>query len=148
MLPEDVRFTIAGFIHPSVDVSVFARHPRVDIVGAVHDLAPLFNRHRVFVAPTRFAGGLPFKVQEAAAFGVPMVVTSLLASQVGWKDDEELLSAAADDAKGFASHVARLYQDSALWARLRDGALKAVERDCAPARFRQDLSSILQACIA
>ncbi|MBF0869361.1 glycosyltransferase [Gluconobacter japonicus] len=148
VLPEDVRFTIAGFIHPSVDVSVFARHPRVDIVGAVNDLAPLFDRHRVFVAPTRFAGGLPFKVQEAAAFGVPMVITSLLASQVGWKDGEELLSAAADDAEGFASGVARLYQDSALWARLRDGALKAVERDCAPARFRQDLSSILQACIA
>ena len=131
-----------------MDVSAFARHPRVDIVGPVHDLAPLFNRHRVFVAPTRFAGGLPFKVQEAAAFGVPMVVTTLLADQVGWKDDVELLSAPADDAKEFASDVARLYQDSTLWARLRSEALKAVERDCAPARFRQDLSKILEAYIA
>ncbi|MCW2264981.1 GT2 family glycosyltransferase [Gluconobacter cerinus] len=148
LVPSDVRFTIAGFIHPSVDVSAFARHPRVDIVGPVHDLAPLFNRHRVFVAPTRFAGGLPFKVQEAAAFGVPMVVTTLLAGQVGWTDDVELLSAPADDAKEFASDVARLYQDSTLWARLRSEALKAVERDCAPARFRQDLSKILEACIA
>lgn len=148
MLPTDVRFTIAGFIHPSVDVSVFARHPRVDIVGAVHDLAPLFDQHRVFVAPTRFAGGLPYKVQEAASLGLPMVVTSLLASQVGWQDSVELLSAPADNAAEFASSIARLYQDSALWTQLRNAALKAVERDCAPARFRQDLSAILQGCMA
>ncbi|QDH16620.1 glycosyltransferase [Swingsia samuiensis] len=147
LLPPDVRFTIAGFVHPSVDISVFARHPRVDAVGAVKDLSQLFNQHRVFVAPTRFAGGLPFKVQEAAAYGLPMVVTTLLQKQVNWEDGRELLAVSAADPEGFASAVARVYQNGEVWQLLRNEALEAIKRDCSPERFRQDLSNILQNCI-
>lgn len=147
VLPADVKFSIAGFISPSVDMSPFALHPRVDIVGAVHDLGPLFDRHRVFVAPTRFAGGLPFKVQEAASLGVPMVVTSLLASQVGWENGKQLLHAGIDDAKSFADAIVRLYQDGELWTRLRNEALSSIREECSPAKFRRDLDQIIQTCI-
>ncbi|GBR52889.1 glycosyltransferase [Neokomagataea thailandica NBRC 106555] len=147
VLPSDVKFTIAGFISQSVDMSPFALHPRVDIVGAVHDLEPLFNRHRIFVAPTRFAGGLPFKVQEAASLGIPMVVTSLLASQVGWDNGKQVLHAGINDAKSFADAIVRLYQDRELWGQLRNEALTAIREDCSPAKFRRDLDQIIQACI-
>ncbi|EHH68826.1 glycosyltransferase [Gluconobacter morbifer] len=145
-LAPEVRFTIAGFVSPSVDMSVFARHPRVDIVGAVGDPRPLFDRHRVFVAPTRFAGGLPFKVQEAAAYGLPMVVTTLLQEEVGWTSGQELLSASAQDPTGFATAIGQLYQD--LWIRLRAGALSAVKKDCSPELFQKALKDILENCVA
>ena len=35
----------------------------------------LYDRARLFIAPTRFASGLPHKIHEAAAFGLPVVTT-------------------------------------------------------------------------
>ena len=147
-LPPDVGFTIAGYINPSVDMTPFAQHPRIDIAGPVEDLAALFAMHRVFVAPTRFAGGLPFKVQEAAGYGLPVVATELIRSQVGWAEGEEILSAGADDPQGFAAQVVDLHENAGLWEQIRRGGLDAVKRDCAPERFIHDLLGILQSCIA
>ncbi|MBS1101497.1 glycosyltransferase [Gluconobacter sp. Dm-62] len=147
VLPPDVHFTIAGFVGPDVDMTVFSTSSRVEIVGPVGDPHELFDRHRVFVAPTRFAGGIPFKIHEAASYGLPQVVTTLLQEQLGWVNGAELLAAPADDPQAFATAVARLYQDGELWETLRAGALAAVERDCSPVHFRQALSEIVQSCI-
>jgi glycosyltransferase involved in cell wall biosynthesis len=99
------------------------------VLGTVADLGPLYDRARVFIAPTRFAAGIPYKVHHAAAHGLPTVVTGLLAEQLGWRDGHELL--AAGDARGFASACARVYRDEALWRTLRAGALARLETDCA-----------------
>jgi hypothetical protein len=47
----------------------------VDVIlhGMVDDLGPFFDATRVFVAPHRYAGGIPRKVLDAAARGVPVV---------------------------------------------------------------------------
>ncbi|MCT6854932.1 glycosyltransferase [Bombella sp. ESL0385] len=146
-LPEDVCLHIAGYVHPSVDMTALGQHPRVEIIGPVEDLTALFDTYRVFVAPTRFAGGLPFKVQEAAARGLPMVVTDLLREEVGWQTEESLLSVPADEPMAFAVAVERLYNDEALWQRLRHSALKAVQKDTDPEHFRQALQHIVQASL-
>jgi GT2 family glycosyltransferase len=117
--------------------------PRVRLLGPVQDLTPLYAGARMFIAPTRFAAGIPMKVHQAAAHGVPTVATSLLARQLGWSDGTELL--AADDPQAFAEACARLYGDAALWARIRDGALAAVARDCSPEAFRRTVAEALAA---
>ena len=146
-LPEDVCLHVAGYVHPSVDMTPLGRHARVEILGAVDDLDALFDRYRVFVAPTRFAGGLPFKVHEAAARGLPMVVTDLLQQEVGWKAGESLLSAAVGDPAGFAAAVERLYGDEALWQRVRQSALEAVRRDTDLEQFRHRVKQIVDASL-
>lgn len=113
----------------------------IDIRGSLAELGPLYDAARVFIAPTRFAAGIPHKVHEAAAVGLPVVATSLLAAQLGWRAGEEL--SVADDAAGFAAAVARLYEDDALWQRQREAALAAVARDCDPARFRKTIDEAL-----
>jgi len=147
LLPADVRFTVVGFTHPSVDLSALARHPRVDLVGAVADLAPIYDRHRVFVAPTRFAGGLPYKVHEAAAYGIPVVATELLVRQVGWESGRDILSGGENDAEAFARAVMALYGDEALWEQVRESALDAVGADCAVSVFREALDGIVERCM-
>lgn len=147
-LADDVVLRIAGYVPPWVDMTPLARHPRVDIIGAVEDLAPLFDRHRVFVAPTRFAGGLPFKLHEAAAYGLPIVATSLLGEQVGWANGEALLTASSEAPEHFASAVRRLYDDRDLWHHLREGALASVKRDVDPAAFKKRLADIMTASFA
>ena len=56
----------------------------------VADTEPLYAAHRLFVAPARFAAGAPYKVYEAASFGLPVVATELLREQLGWEDGLEL----------------------------------------------------------
>ena len=101
-----------------------------DLVGPVDDLAGYFDQARVVVVPTRFAAGIPHKVHQSAALGVPVVATDLIAGQVGWENGRELL--AAEDAEGFADACARLFTDEALWQRLRRAALERCRQDCSP----------------
>jgi glycosyltransferase involved in cell wall biosynthesis len=88
----------------------------VHLVGRVDDLTPWYDRHRVFIAPTRFAAGVPAKVIEAACNGIPVVATPLLVRQLGWEDGIDIASGA--DAAAFALAVAALYNDSQTWTRM------------------------------
>ena len=133
------RFLVAGH---SGAASVRSRiSEKIDLLGPVADLPSLFNRSRVFVAPTRYAAGIPHKVHHAASLGVPIVVTSLLARQLGWKNEHELL--VADTAEDFAAAVSRLFHDPELWEAIRSGALNKVAEDCNPEKFREDLLRVL-----
>jgi hypothetical protein len=107
--------------------------PRIGIEGPVADLAGLFDRVRVFVAPTRYGAGIPHKVVDAARHGVPVVATGLIAAQLGWRDGDELL--VGDTPEAMAEACLALYHDQELWERLRSGALAAVRRDFDPAAF-------------
>lgn len=116
-------------------------NPAIKVLGTVPDLTPLYNQARLFVAPTRYGAGIPHKVHEAAARGVPVVATSLIAQQLGWEPEVDLL--VADNTEGFAAACVRLYQDEALWQQLQQNALKRVQAECDPMQFEATLQQIL-----
>jgi GT2 family glycosyltransferase/glycosyltransferase involved in cell wall biosynthesis len=113
----------------------------VEAKGMVDDLPPLFDRARVFVAPTRIGAGMSIKVLLAAAAGIPIVTTSLIADQLGWRDGRDLL--VADDPASFADRCATLYRDAALWHAIRESALTRAATACAPSRLRSQLERAL-----
>jgi glycosyltransferase involved in cell wall biosynthesis len=115
---------------------------RVRLLGRVDDLGPLYGESRVFVAPTRYAAGIPMKVHEAAARGLPVAATGLLAGQLGWADGEALV--VGDSAEAFAEACARLYCDPHLWETVRVGALARVRAECDPAVFAAQLAAVLE----
>ena len=98
----------------------------------------------MFVAPARFAAGIPYKVHEAASAGLPVVATSLLCRQLGWEPGRDLLAADATDPAGFARHVAALHRSETLWHELRSRAAERVAMDCGPGEFALALSMILR----
>lgn len=112
----------------------------VVFTGRLNSIDDMYNSCRVFIAPTRFAAGIPHKVHESAAKGIPAVTTSLLARQLDWTNEQELL--AADEAKDFADQCIRLHQDGELWQEIRDAGLDAVTRDCSQERFRSALAKM------
>jgi glycosyltransferase involved in cell wall biosynthesis len=145
----ETRLTVAGHIAPGVSLDRFREHPRVTLRGPVASLQPLYDSHRLFVAPTRFAAGLPYKVHEAASLGLPVVATAMLAEQLGWEDGRDLLAADATDPVRFAHHIVTLYRDPALWQRLRDAALGRVARENRPDDVRTVLTQVLgPSCVA
>ena len=77
--------------------------PSINFTGRLDSIDQMYNSCRVFIAPTRFAAGIPHKVHEAAAKGLPSVTTALLAKQLGWQDGKELLI--ADTPEGLCGAV-------------------------------------------
>lgn len=113
----------------------------LELLGSVDDLKPHFERARVVVVPTRFAAGIPLKAQQAAALGVPMVVTELIAEQLDWQIGRDLL--VASDSKLFAAECVRLYMSHELWESVRGHALERVAEDCSREKFRETLRELL-----
>jgi glycosyltransferase involved in cell wall biosynthesis len=137
-------FLIAGFgtellRHEIVD-------PTVQILGAQSDLRAIYDRARVFVVPTRYAAGIPFKAHEAAGYGVPMVVSSLIDRQLSWNHATDYF--AARDHDEMAQYCVRLYQDEQLWTQVRDSSLMRVATELSPAAFSAGLSRVLADAIA
>jgi glycosyltransferase involved in cell wall biosynthesis len=126
-----VELHVAG-INASAAVARLAGQG-VRLLGPVDDLEPVYGTRRLFVAPTRFSAGLPIKVCEAAAHGLPVVATPLLASQLGWLPGRDLL--VGDTAAGFADACIELYRDRVRWQEVRAKALRKVETQCSRTAF-------------
>lgn len=114
----------------------------VRYMGRQENILPLYDRSRVFIAPTRFAAGIPHKIHESAAYGLPVVATELLAEQLSWAHESELLTAKTDE--DFANQCVRLYTDERLWESLRNSALESLLRDCSPDIFKSNLRNIFR----
>lgn len=112
----------------------------IHFTGRLDSIEELYNSCRVFIAPTRFAAGIPHKIHEAAAKGLPSVATALLAQQLGWKDTKELL--VGDTPEAYAAACSKLYRDQALWQDVRDAGLAAITEDCSQESFRKNLAGL------
>ncbi len=134
-LGDQTTFQVAGRNHAT---QLFPLEGNgVQFLGRVPDLTSVYDSARVFVAPTRFAAGIPLKCVEAAAHGVPIVMTALLANQLGWEPEVEVLVAETEAA--FAEQCVRLYQDPDLWASIRTNALRRFETTYSPRVFAATL---------
>jgi glycosyltransferase involved in cell wall biosynthesis len=140
-LAEPVRISVVG-VNGSPRVAARAG-AEVEVTGPVQDLTGFYDRARLFVAPTRFGAGIPLKAYHAAAHGLPLVCTSLVARQLGWQDGVELL--VADDPQAFAARCAELYRDARLWRSLRHNALDRIRAECSREAFLAKLAEILRA---
>jgi GT2 family glycosyltransferase len=115
--------------------------PSIQLLGRQDDLRPLYNRARVFVVPTRYAAGLPFKAHEAAGHGVPMVVSPVIARQMQWTDGVDYF--AVCDQNPMAGCCIRLFKDEQLWEQFRTNSLARVKTELSPLTFADGVRSIL-----
>ena len=115
--------------------------PDVVLLGAIDDLTDWYNNFRIFVAPTRFAAGIPLKVLEASAHGIPVVLTPILAKQMSWRHEQEVL--VGDTAAEFAGQCKRLYNDKELWQQLREKAINRIVSEHGIIHFENCLEKVL-----
>jgi GT2 family glycosyltransferase len=113
----------------------------VTVLSNVIDLVPLYAAARVFVAPTRYSAGIPLKLFEAAARGVPIVCTPQLARQLGWQPGRDLMT--GESPVEIAQAIDRVSRDRRLWQQLRDAALLRVGDECVPEVFYERIHEVL-----
>ncbi len=138
-LGPNIPLIIAG-VNQSERVKQLA-NSAVRITGHVPDLTGLYDTARVFIAPTRYAAGIPHKVHEAAAKGVPIVATPLLAVQLGWEDGDPFL--VGGDAEAFAQKCIELHRNRDLWEKLRQAGIDRVRQECSIETFEASVEDCL-----
>ncbi|WP_395698914.1 glycosyltransferase [Aquabacterium sp.] len=111
----------------------------IRIHGQVPSVEPFQDAARVFIVPTRYAAGIPHKAHEAAAAGLPMVVTPLIAEQLGWTE----AVAVGASAQAFAEACVRLHRDDLAWQTQHRALQDLVARDCSPAAFEAAVRRIV-----
>jgi GT2 family glycosyltransferase len=143
-LPE-MRFVIAGSEAEAFVKSVGLKHD-YRVVNNPPRLRDVYKTARVMVAPTRFAGGIPMKVHEAASYGVPVVMTELLADQLGWRQYGAGIATSAPEM--MAEAIRKLVLDREAWQHCQALQTKLVAKECAPGGFDTVIRRIVAGLIA
>jgi GT2 family glycosyltransferase/glycosyltransferase involved in cell wall biosynthesis len=136
----DITFNIVGSAKSPAIKKI--KNKGVLFRGRIDSADEFYEKCRVFVAPTRFAAGIPFKIHEAASHGLPVVATQLLCDQLGWQNEEEILAARIDKLD-FAQKVITLYQDKNLWQSLQEKSIKYVGNQMSSDSYKQKIAQIL-----
>jgi hypothetical protein len=117
--------------HVELLPSFKAAPSNVRFLGFVDDLAAVYESARLVVCPVRYGGGTRVKLVEAAAWGKPIVTTTLGAEGLGMVPGRDALF--ADRPETFADACLRLMEDDALC-----GSLGASARRLAMEEFDQE----------
>jgi O-antigen biosynthesis protein len=139
----DAHLTVIGTVAPSIAERL--TRPGVTVLGRVDDPGPDLDAARVALAPTRFAAGIPHKVLETTARGLPSVVTPILAGQMGWPDGTGYRVHDWHDPAGFAGTLARLHESEEDWTRVQRAGLEQVASECDADRYRATLRRLCEA---
>ena len=89
-----------------------AERPGVAMLGHVPDLASVFGRVRLTVAPLAYGAGVKGKVLDSLAAGLPCACTAVAAE--GLDLPPALQAMTADTAEGLMDVILRLHEDEAL----------------------------------
>ena len=89
---------------------------------------------------------MPYKVHEAASYGLPVVASELLRQQLGWQDGRELIAVDVTDPAEFARRIVGLYRDPALWQVLRENALERMRAEHGRASYAAAVRQVLEVC--
>lgn len=96
----------------------------VHFAGYVDDLVSMYLTASALVAPAPMATGTPYKLLEALAVGLPVVISPELAGTIGLVHGQEALI--ADSPPTFAAAVVSLLRDPGLAARLSTAGKRIV----------------------
>jgi glycosyltransferase involved in cell wall biosynthesis len=131
---------LAGSAMPEVITELAG--PNIEVLGAVPDLADVFSRVRLSVAPLRFGAGVKGKVLTSFAAGIPCVMTPVAAE--GLELDGRLRGLVAGTAAEIATLILRLHSDEAELAVMSEACLDFVRL-----RYSEEATaSALKAAIA
>lgn len=114
-------------------------------LGFVRDIENLYPALDIAVSPSRGRGeGIPLRVQEAMAHGLPVVVTDVGGIREIINDGEDGIIVPPRNPEALADALARLVHDEALRRRLGAAARARARRDFTLDRMEKETMTILE----
>lgn len=117
-------FDIVGRLPPR-SVRKLSAADGIRVYGEVEEIRPFLAQADVSIAPMRISRGVPNKILEAMAVGVPVVATTEAVKGIRVNDEEECLL--GDTPERFAAQVIRLLSDVELRTRITKRARQRVQ---------------------
>ncbi|MGW6443649.1 glycosyltransferase [Lentzea sp. NPDC055074] len=114
----------------------------VDVIGFVEDLAPIYARARMTVAPLRYGAGVKGKIGQSISEGVPVVGTTLALEGMHLTPEQDVL--VGDSEEEIAAAIVRLMRDDDLWYRLSRSAKEQIAAQFGPQVARTVLEGLLK----
>ena len=100
-------------------------HPGLEPLGQVADLAEIFDRVRLTVAPLRYGAGVKGKVLASLSAGIPCVMSPIAAEGISLSTClRECVGVTADD---LAAQIVRLHADTAAHHDAAHAGLQLIE---------------------
>lgn len=122
LLPDDMPIWVGNFHEKSINVGFYDRFATLEGLSNPRPFGELLQRCRILVAPARVMNTQSSDLIEAAASGIPMVLSAVLYDRLGLPDQEAVLDGGFSDPARFARAVADLYTDETLWKKLSANA--------------------------
>ncbi|MGD8439474.1 MAG: glycosyltransferase family 4 protein [Holophagae bacterium] len=133
------RWLLAG-ARPAPAVRRLADRPGIEVHGDVDDLASFLGRARLAIAPMTTGSGVPLKIVEALAAGVPVVADPWPAA--GLEDPSAVVAADGDAA--WLEAVVGLLEDAEAVRRQRALGLETWRAHYHPERIRQRIRDAVE----
>lgn len=110
------------------------------LLGRVEDLQPLYDQARIVICPLRFGAGIPLKLAEAMAHGVPSVAS--IAAGRGFGIQDGSVVAIAENFETFINEVVQLYSNKEVWEQRQYKALAYAREHFSPEVVRKELENL------
>ena len=136
----EAEFQIIGS-EPTPEVLALASSSRVQVLGFVPETKPYLESAAVSVAPLRFGGGMKGKVNEAMAYGLPVVATTFGAQGFNAAHSKEMFI--EDEARGFADAVVKLLKDDVLQEQIGLAGQKLNANICSPEAIGKKIEAMV-----
>ncbi|WP_417457989.1 glycosyltransferase [Kordiimonas sp.] len=99
----------------------------VKILGFVEDVAEVYDRHRLFIAPLLSGAGIKGKVLAAFAHGIPTILSPVAVEGTGANHGADCL--VADGADEWVQAISSLYNDEAQWHSISECGKALIEKN-------------------
>jgi GT2 family glycosyltransferase/glycosyltransferase involved in cell wall biosynthesis len=139
----DCSLTIVGG-NPPESVRNLA-NDKIVVAGFIEDLKHLYENSRLFVVPHRYAAGIPLKALEAMSFGLPCVLSSIIAEQLDITDGDGAL--VGRDELDFAAKIIDLYTDEHIWNRVQKSAFRYLHANFDRSVLKVSIQDILRQAV-
>ena len=114
----------------------------IQLLGYVPDLTPLYADAMFAICPVMGGTGMPVKVIEAMAHGLPVIAMRSTGQEIPIEHGET--GFIAEDAAEFADYILRLHSDRALCHKMGQAARNAIAQHFSEQVLLQKLSEITQ----
>ena len=138
-LKPEIRLLIVGSHLPEEIAAHASEH--IIIKGYVSDLAPLFDRIKLSIAPIRYGAGVKGKINTSMSYGVPVIATTIAAEGMNLVHGADIL--VADTPTDFANAIVQAYDDEQLWTTLSDCGKANIEQHFSFATAENQLHQII-----
>jgi len=126
---------IIGGACPTDEILALATD-NIVVKGFIDDPETYYNKSKVFIIPHRYAGGIPWKLSESLAKGVPTVTSKIIANQMGL--DRATIGVGTEPWE-IAQEIISMYTDPIRWNESRETGLEFIKKTHDPVTQKRRL---------